>query len=123
MSEPSVDFELAGIKDDKVRQMFDHIRRWFDYREDRRSPSMQTFTGELENLGEINIEIPGVVYGYSGMTTYSGLYWIPMIFSTGTNRCYFGFEPDNTNGSFVQVKCGSTTGSQKYRVTIFYRDE
>ncbi len=129
MTEPSVDFELAGIEDPKSRTMFDQIRRWFDFREDRKYPSMQTFTGKLDNNGEIDLKVPGVIYGYSGFgeRPLGGVptYWDPMMFSVGgvsSGRIGFLGDLENIDGSFVRVFCNSDGPALRYRVTIFYRD-
>jgi len=129
MSEPSVEFDLKNISGE-VREQFDQLRRWFDYRDDRRAPSMQTFTGQLEDNEESLLYIPGVVYGYSGMgeREQSGVVagWNPMAYNTvATPSGTIGFTPylENPLGSFVRVYCNTTGSSLRYRVTVFYRDE
>lgn len=125
MTEPSVDFELSGIKDPESRGMFDQIRRWFDFREDVKSPSMQTFTGQLDDGESIRLHVPGVIYGAIGMTLITNGHWIPMQYGAPSNECGFVFSTDNTKGNFVVVECegSSLRNSLPYRVTVFYRDE
>lgn len=123
MSEPKVEFDLTKIEDDSIRSMMDDIRAWYEYRDDRKTPAVQTFEGELETSEEIFLEVNGNVYGYSGMTTRgNGDHWVPMEYSAAapSNRCYFALELDNVNGTFVKVRCNSTNGTQKYRATIFF---
>ena len=126
MTEPKVEFDIARLNDDFIKEQFDQLRRWHEYREDRRAPAMQTFQGELDIGGEVLLNIPGKVYGYSGMTTNGGTkYWQPMVFSLAVPGafCYFALELDNVEGSFVKIRNGSTADSHSYRATVFYRDE
>ena len=125
MAEPDVEIDLNLIEDSYVREMFDQLRRWHAYREDRNAPAMQTFEGVLRDTEEVILEVDGLVYGYSGMTTILGDYWIPMLFSVtvpATEQCYFALETENFNGTFVKVRCNApTSGDKEYRVTVLYR--
>jgi len=126
MTEPNVDFELAGIEDSKIREMFDQVRRWFDFRDDVKTPAMQTFSGILAPGTSIVLYVPGVVVGWSGMTEYSGGYWAPMYFSTTNqvSRLYFGLDTGNVNGSSVKILSDPANArALGYRVTLMYRDE
>lgn len=125
MSEPKVEFHLNEIVDEPTKEQFDQFRRWYEFREDVKTPSMQVFTGFLVPDSEVLLHVPGVVVGYSGMTEYSGGYWAPMYFSTTVqvSRLYFGLETDNTEGSYVKVVSNSANARElRYRVTILYRD-
>lgn len=125
MAEPKVEFDLTKIDDESVKELFDQLRRWFEYREDRGSPSMKTFSGELSIGDEIDLFIPGVVYGAVGYTQISVTRsWILMSVSSIASKNYFGTDPSNTNANYVRVKGNSSDGSALgYKVTVFYRDQ
>jgi len=126
MTEPKVEFDLNSMKTENIELMkiLDDLRRWHEYREDRNTPAMQTFEGELSGVSEVRLYVPGKIYGYSGMSTTTGDYWVPMTYSAGVqfNVCFFGLETDNDEGNFVKVRLSSTSAndSKKYRVTLFY---
>lgn len=126
MTEPKVEFDLNNINDPEILKVLDDVRRWYEFREDISTPAMQTFEGTLEDGQEIRLYVPGKVYGYSGMTqSGGGDYWIPMLFSAAvlSNQCYFALELDNLDGTFVKVRCSTTTAnaSRDFRATVFYR--
>lgn len=122
MSEPRVEFDLNNIEDPQVREQFDQFRRWYEFREDRNTPAMQTFEGTLSDGEEVRLYVPGEVYGYSGMTTFASLnVWMPMLFNRTDlgNQCFFSLDTDNSEGDFVTVKC-ATGGPKRYRATVMY---
>jgi len=125
MPEPRVEFFLDQIPDHITREQFDQIRNWFTYREDRNTPSMQAFTGELQPGTFVKLYVPGVIYGYSGMSYRRQEYWSPMVYTGGAqfNQCYFAADDENIDGKSLKIESASTNliGLQ-YRVTIFYRD-
>lgn len=124
MSEPKVEFDLQNAPQEILEQ-FDQFRRWFEFREDVKTPSMQTFEGVLAPGSELNLYVPGVVFGYSGMTQYTGGYWAPITFSTTAQigRCYFALELDNENGNFLKLATNVANSiATGYRVTVMYRD-
>ena len=124
MSEPSVEFFLDRIENPH-RWQFDQIRKWFDFRKSSGAPTPQTFTGVLAPDTEIRLHVPGVVYGYSGMSETTGGYWVPMTYSSTVQSgiCYFALETENDDGSFVKIRSHSTNTSDfRYRATVMYRD-
>lgn len=127
MSEPKVEFDLKGIEDKDTRDQFDQFRRWYEYREDRGTPAMQTFDGVLLTNEVRGHTVPGKIYGYSGMSLQSGAIWRPMFTPTGASgtgsAAYFTNSGDNTEGNQVHVKGGTLPNyDYPYRITVFYRD-
>lgn len=127
MTEPKVEFDLNGIEDDDVREQFDQFRRWYEYREDRGTPAMQTFDGTVATDEVRSHSVPGKIYGYSGMALQSGALWRPMFTPTGPSgtgsAAYFTNSVDNVDGNLIHVKGGTLSSyDYPYRITVFYRD-
>lgn len=126
MSEPKVEFDLNNISstNQELLKVLDGIRRWFKFREDRGTPAMQSFKGSMGPGEQVNLFVPGKVYGAVGMTQFStNRYWIPMAFSIGVagDRVGFGIETDNSEGNFVTLRTASGNDREYgYRVTVFY---
>lgn len=125
MSEPKVEFDLNSLPSGYDKEIFDQLRRWHEFREDRGTPAIQTFEGTLIDDAEQRLYVPGQIYGYSGMSQITGGYWVPMTYSAAVqfNVCYFGLETENQRNNFLTVRLNSTTSgaSKSYKVTVFYR--
>lgn len=124
MSEPKVEFDLQGMVDEAVKLQFDQFREWFEFREDRGTPAIQTFQGELEDDQDVEHYVNGEVYGAVGFTQVLGAgnfkYWAPMT-TSGAGRNYISANTGDASNNSVRVYGNSNFGTLKYTLTVFYR--
>jgi hypothetical protein len=129
VSEPKIDFDVANIKtqDYELLKLIDDLRRWFNFREDRRTPAMQTFEGALRSNGIAKHYVKGKVYGVVGWTQNRGdVDWRPMkTFPDNTPGGCSIFTTTENEGAVdgvVEIRGGlwPTEETSEYRITVFY---
>lgn len=124
MAEPKVEFRLDEVKEEVVREVFDQLRRWHEFREDENAPAVRTISQKISSGAEENIYVPGNIYGAIGFTERDDGTWKGMLHSIDIAACYFTGNYFVNDGNFVRVANNTAQNKDlQVRLTIFYRDK